>query len=322
MKEIKQLATKSDCYKAGKELTTKRGVLIHSTATPGADAEAFAKVWNKSGVNACTHAVCDDSNVIQLLPYDMKCWGCGGGGNNHYIQIEMCEPSYVYYVNGWDYRTKDEVKTREYIEKCVSNAIEWTVARLLEMGIKEVNATTVTSHYEAYKLGIASNHGDPKQYLNLIGLNMDKFRERCRKLMNEKLGTNKNVTGLKDGDVITLKSGAVYSDNKEIPDWVFKKTLYYRGENDKGVIFSTLKSGAITGVVDSKYINELSVTSLPYKVKVTADALNYRQGPGTSYKILGTIRDKGVYTIIEESNGWGKLKSGAGWICLEYTSKV
>ena len=59
-----------------------------------------------------------------------------------------------------------------------------------------------------------------------------------------------------------------------------------------------------------------------YLVKVTAEALNYRSGPGISYKINGTIRDKGTYTIVEESNGWGKLKSGAGWINLSYTRKV
>lgn len=59
-----------------------------------------------------------------------------------------------------------------------------------------------------------------------------------------------------------------------------------------------------------------------YKVKVTTDALNIRSGPGTQYKINGCIEDFGVYTIIEESNGFGKLKSGAGWICLDYCKKV
>ena len=60
----------------------------------------------------------------------------------------------------------------------------------------------------------------------------------------------------------------------------------------------------------------------PYKVKVTASALNYRKGPGVSYGINGTITDRGIYTIVEEKNGWGKLKSGAGWINLKYTSRV
>ena len=59
-----------------------------------------------------------------------------------------------------------------------------------------------------------------------------------------------------------------------------------------------------------------------YMVQVTASALNIRSGAGTSYKIVGTIRDKGAYTIIETSGKWGKLLSGAGWIYLDYTKKI
>lgn len=56
-----------------------------------------------------------------------------------------------------------------------------------------------------------------------------------------------------------------------------------------------------------------------YLVKVTATALNIRSGAGTNYDVNGVIRDKGVYTIVETKKNWGKLKSGAGWICLDYT---
>ena len=40
---------------------------------------------------------------------------------------------------------------------------------------------------------------------------------------------------------------------------------------------------------------------------------------------MGTIRDQGVYTIVETADGqgdsqWGKLKSGAGWIALDYVT--
>lgn len=61
-----------------------------------------------------------------------------------------------------------------------------------------------------------------------------------------------------------------------------------------------------------------------YLVKVTASELNIRKGPGTNYAITGSIKDKGVYTIVlEDTTGeWGKLKSGAGWIALDYTKKV
>ena len=54
---------------------------------------------------------------------------------------------------------------------------------------------------------------------------------------------------------------------------------------------------------------------------MTANALNIRAGAGTNYNIVGCIRDKGTYTIIETQGNWGKLKSGAGWICLDYTNK-
>lgn len=131
---------------------------------------------------------------------------------------------------------------------------------------------------------------------------------------------------LKDGDEIKLKTGATYWNGKAIPQWVFDKTLYYRGKNNEGIIFSTLKTGAITGVIkESSIANVISNTPTvfqPYMVKVTADALNIRKGPGVENIITGCIKDRGTYTIVEETNGWGKLKSGMGWICLSYTKKA
>lgn len=61
---------------------------------------------------------------------------------------------------------------------------------------------------------------------------------------------------------------------------------------------------------------------VPYRVRVTASGLNVRAGAGTNYKINDCITDKGAYTIVAEENGWGKLKSGLGWICLDYTKKI
>lgn len=63
-----------------------------------------------------------------------------------------------------------------------------------------------------------------------------------------------------------------------------------------------------------------------YLVKIKADVLNIRIDAGTEYKITGQIKDHGVYTIVAEKDGtgaskWGKLKSGAGWISLDYVEK-
>lgn len=64
-----------------------------------------------------------------------------------------------------------------------------------------------------------------------------------------------------------------------------------------------------------------------YLVKITANNLNIRAGAGTNYKYTGSITDHGVYTIVEEADGqgatkWGRLKSGAGWISLDYAKKI
>lgn len=58
---------------------------------------------------------------------------------------------------------------------------------------------------------------------------------------------------------------------------------------------------------------------LPYLVKINTDVLNVRKGPGTEYPITTTVKKGQVYTIVDEVNGWGKLKSGAGFIYLGYT---
>ena len=133
---------------------------------------------------------------------------------------------------------------------------------------------------------------------------------------------------LKEGDVIKLKAGATYWNGKPIPAWVFNKTLYYRGKNNNGIIFSTLQTGAITGVIKESSIQgnadpaPAAPAFQPYMVKVTADALNIRRGPSTDNPVVGCITDRGTYTIVEESGTWGRLKSGAGWISLAYTKKA
>jgi N-acetylmuramoyl-L-alanine amidase len=80
--------------------------------------------------------------------------------------------------------------------------------------------------------------------------------------------------------------------------------------------------GKETGSSSVKSDASASSSASSYTVKVTADALNVRKGPGTGYAKTGCIRDKGVYTIVEESNGWGRLKSGLGWISLAYTKRT
>jgi len=59
--------------------------------------------------------------------------------------------------------------------------------------------------------------------------------------------------------------------------------------------------------------------NVPFLVKVIISGLNYRSTPSMSGAVKGQT-GKGVFTIVEVNNGWGKLKSGVGWIYLENPS--
>ncbi|MBQ8278872.1 MAG: SH3 domain-containing protein, partial [Roseburia sp.] len=54
------------------------------------------------------------------------------------------------------------------------------------------------------------------------------------------------------------------------------------------------------------------------------DVLNIRKEPNAKSDVTGELawNDPHKYTIVEEQNGWGKLKSGIGWIKLKYTVRV
>ncbi len=65
-----------------------------------------------------------------------------------------------------------------------------------------------------------------------------------------------------------------------------------------------------------------------FLVRVTATDLNIRKGPGTDTAKTGKYTGAGVFTIMEvksgkgSKTGWGRLKSGAGWISLDYCQRV
>ena len=65
---------------------------------------------------------------------------------------------------------------------------------------------------------------------------------------------------------------------------------------------------------------------VPFLVKVSISDLNIRKGPGTDYDRVRFI-EPGVFTIVQTSAGagasmWGKLKSGIGWISLDFVRRI
>lgn len=88
------------------------------------------------------------------------------------------------------------------------------------------------------------------------------------------------------------------------------------------------RHGEIARLVNQRLSKGTSINTKndDYLVQVTTNNLNIRQGPGTNYPSNGFMTP-GTYTIVKESSGqgsslWGKLKSGTGWISLDYCKKI
>lgn len=65
-----------------------------------------------------------------------------------------------------------------------------------------------------------------------------------------------------------------------------------------------------------------------FSVKVDINYLNIRKGPGMDCERTGNYTGKGTFVITEVKDGngsdagWGHLKSGEGWISLDYATRV
>lgn len=161
-----------------------------------------------------------------------------------------------------------------------------------------------------------------------------------------KLGGTTTTEPEKTSDTTTNNFPAVpFTVNVKIDDLNYRSQPSMegavKGQTGKGVFtivevnngWGKLKSGAgWIWLCNPQYctINDTVKESTPafntYKVRVSIKDLNIRKGPGTNYASNGFCHI-GVYTIIEESDGagatkWGKLKSGAGWISLDYAKRV
>ena len=110
----------------------------------------------------------------------------------------------------------------------------------------------------------------------------------------------------------------------EYVEWLGQK------ENPDGKGWATGKGygGKILNVLqDILEIDDKVEVFEPYRVRVSIPNLNIRKGPGTDCAKTGRFTGVGIFTIIEEKEGkgatkWGRLKSRAGWIALDYVTKV
>ena len=163
---IRSFLTKNDCYQAGKKIRPT-GIVVHDTACNQRKVSAYLTSWNKSGVEKCVHAFIgirpDGSfGVVQTLPWDHRCWGCGKGSkgsyNGSHIQFEICQ---------------DDRTDRAWFEQCYAKAVELCAYLCRAYDIPVEN---VVDHAQAHRLGYASDHSDTTDWFPLYGRSMDTFR--------------------------------------------------------------------------------------------------------------------------------------------------
>lgn len=316
--------TKNRCYKAGKRMTPK-GIVVHSTGANNPNLcryigpddgiigpNQYGNHWNQASSSKCVHAMIgkDKNGVVrcyQTLPWDYKPWGCGSGSkgsyNNSHIQFEMLE---------------DDLTDAAYFAKVYDLAVSLCAYLCKAYGIP---TGAIVSHKEAHDAGYASNHGDPHTWFTRQGKTMDAFRAAVAQRLDGSQPTEPLYTRQVNtpGDTLNVRDEA-NAKGAKLGELAHGSDVAVYGLADNG--WALIQQGSLRGWVNGKYLVEPKKAFEPYIVRVTADALNIRKGPGTNYDVAGCIRDKGSYTIVDEQDGWGRLKSGAGWISLAYTTKA
>lgn len=302
------------------DVRQKKWIVIHETgnSSKGADAKnhsTYLKNLAKANTTYVSwHYTVDDHAIYHHIPdneiaYHASDGRVEGGGNMASIGIEIC------------------VNSDGNFDKARDNAA-WLTAKLL----KEHNLTigAVKQHHD-----FAPDGKNCPQTIRDKGL-WNNFLQAVQKYYgvtnssSSSNTTNTIVPVFKVGQVVQFNGTKHYKSSDAIQGYICKpgkvkvNNVYRVGKSRHPYMVIAVSGGGSTayGWVDATDLQEIAVkTFMPYTVRVTANVLNVRSGPGARYKVTTSIKKNEVYTIVEEKNGWGKLKSGAGWISLKYTKK-
>lgn len=157
-----------------------------------------------------------------------------------------------------------------------------------------------------------------------------RLAELCEKYTK---GIGQNSRGIKSGNKL------MFIRRTNMPA-VLCECAFIDNDNDNNIIdnpdkqraFGIAYAKAILEYFGIAYLStnkvETKVEDGSFKVKVEISTLNIRRGPGTNYEAIGTFTGRGVFTITEvregmgSNSGWGRLKSGAGWISLDFAKRI
>ena len=278
-------------------------ITIHHMAGPlsvEACGDIFARPERRASSN---YAVGVDGRIAMYVEEKNRAWTSSNSANDdEAITIEVANSAV-----GDDWPVSDKVLART-IDLCVDICKRNGIDKLVYIGDKSGNLT---------RHDMFANTVCPGPYLG------SKFPYIVAEVNKRLVAQTPSSFLVKvTADVLNIRSGPGLANR--ITGTIKDKGTYtiVDTKNDWG----KLKSGV--GWIHLGYTKRLDPSphapkpTSNYLVKVTANKLNIRGGPGTNYKIQGAITDKGTYTIVDTQGRWGKLKSGVGWINLNYTKKI
>lgn len=336
MKIIEYFSVNNDCYKnnvnkVDSRYTTfqnkgPRGLMLHSVGCAQPSALVFAKKWNNSGASVAVHGVLQaDGTVYHCLPWNFRGWHAGGSANNTHVGVEMTEPDCIKYTGGATFTCSDLNKAKAQVEGTYKTAVELFAYLCKEYDLDPM--TDIISHKEGGKKGVASGHVDPEHLWSQLktGYTMDTFRKAVKEAMSG-VSTAKHETPKVETTAELYRVRKSWADSKsQIGAYATLKWAKISADKHPGYKVYDSSGKCVYPPTEEKVETEVKVDT-SFRVKVSIKDLNIRKGPGyKTYKSVG-VCPVGIYTIVEtkvaEGFTWGRLKSGRGWIALEYTKRL
>ena len=313
MKIIKSLLTKNPCYTAGKKITVK-GLMLHGVGCPQPKASVFVKNWNKESYDkACVHAFIDGAtgDIYQTLPWNYRGWHSGGSANNTHIGVEMCEPASIKYTGGSTFECSDYEDAKYVAKKTYNAAVELFASLCKEFNLDPLKDGVIISHREGYKLGVASNHGDPEHLWKGLGLSytMDTFRKAVKAAMVDEFKSyTVQVDKIAKGDVLNVRN-TPSTKSKVVEALKYNDPKKYTVVEEKTV--GTQKWGKLkecNGWVNLYYTKKVVATKtlkVGSTVKVKKGAKTFQGGSLASFVYENTYKVKqiNVDRVVIEKNG-------------------
>ena len=288
------------------ELFTPKGVVLHSIGTPQPRASVLREFWQRDASAYVVHYMVDDKQILHCMPDNFKCWHVGSPGNSQFIGIEMGEPSQIHYISGAKFTVSDLAAAQAYARAAYKNAV-WLIAQLCrQRGWNPY--TAIYTHYEITKQKLSNtDHVDPQHLWDGLGMGYSLLTLR------------------RDVAAVMGQASAAPAPEAPVSGQMYRIRTSWADAASQIGAYTNLdyaKAACTDGYAVFDSAGD-QVWPVNYIVRITAQSgLNVRSGPGTNYGVVMTLAYGGGYTIVEEQNGWGKLKSGSGWVCLKYTERV